>query len=164
MDLVSGKVSIAVQRTTDGYRVVVVEPKAGLLRVLRRRENPWATSQEGVLAGVEPKGGGGDDKSNRFGLDFLVASTDGLGKDLGCVGEDVSGFFSALVKGLLDVCRPSRPTGGIGIADRGMKFVSLPHRRGPVSIADVYRGNYERSCRPLARIRWGVRAPPWRCW
>ncbi len=35
VDLVSGKVSIVVQRTTDGYRVVTVEPKAGSRRVVQ---------------------------------------------------------------------------------------------------------------------------------
>ena len=35
LDLVSGKVSIVVQRTTDGYRVVLVEPKAGSRRVVQ---------------------------------------------------------------------------------------------------------------------------------
>ena len=35
VDLVSGKVSIVVQRTTDGFRVVTVEPKAGSRRVVQ---------------------------------------------------------------------------------------------------------------------------------
>jgi integrase len=35
VDLSSGKVSIVVQRTTDGYRVVMVEPKAGSRRVVQ---------------------------------------------------------------------------------------------------------------------------------
>ncbi len=35
VDLASGKVSIVVQRTTDGFRVVTVEPKAGSRRVVQ---------------------------------------------------------------------------------------------------------------------------------
>ncbi len=35
VDLGSGKVSIVVQRTTDGFRVVTVEPKAGSRRVVQ---------------------------------------------------------------------------------------------------------------------------------
>ncbi len=35
VDLTSGKVSIVVQRTTDGFRVVTVEPKAGSRRVVQ---------------------------------------------------------------------------------------------------------------------------------
>jgi integrase len=35
VDLLSGKVSIVLQRTTDGFRVVLVEPKAGSRRVVQ---------------------------------------------------------------------------------------------------------------------------------
>jgi integrase len=62
VDLVSGKVSIVLQRTTDGFRVVLVEPKAGSRRVvqlaaevvvrLRAHRDRQAAEREGLGLGL----------------------------------------------------------------------------------------------------------------